>query len=491
VAKAIVHAVELNGGRFFERDPKTSFWFRVQYKRAVDKTSQGLRERDRDDLHSESMCHDLDDGQVYVPDSFSGKSNLPPNLEALAQVAIDSANRAHSSQPHQQPNQAPVRRTSTKKQPPEQQLLLPGNEPPIKRARILKSSLKSQAADFAVPMQQAARPGFVAPDAYSVLASYSKHSPPFTTGLGALIHQQEALDFPIPVAATCLANDLTPLPPTMQDRESSVFCFLKHTQLLPTLSAFAFDTQPLKLHSKLQRTSEGLTVQPAPPSTRAMPHPSEREKVPTVPTYSEYSTDASGSAKYAELPQQRQPELAYEQQRQPELAYEQQHMPHHHQHQHGNVPSLTRFTSDWLNSFWPTDHQYTGRQDSVQQVQDTAARMAPPPRDNLQQDKVLPATSMTSVVPIKLCTTSASRKRKSKASLPRLPYSVSGGVNNCDDNGNPYPIPLAAVPSEQSVSATLLKLAGSPSRLFSGFLTSFFREAGVSGVVAQQPDLGN
>jgi hypothetical protein len=328
---------------------------------------------------------------------------------------------------------------------------------------MLKSSMKLQGADFAFPMQQAARPEYVAPNAYSGL--------------------------PLPVAATSPANDLAPLPSTMLDRESSMFRFLKHTHLLPTLSAsassaFAFDTQPLKLPPKSRRTSEELTVYPAPPSTTAMPHPppSEGNAVPALPKYSEFSTDtASASARYAGLPQQ---------QRQQEQAYE-QHQPHHYHQQHGNVPSLTRFTSqvsDWLNSFWPTDHQNTGRQASVQQVHDTAARMAPPPRDNLPQDKTLPATSMTSVVPIKLCTTSASRKRKSQSSLPRLPYSVSGGVNNCDDNVNPYQIPLAAMPSEleQSVSATLLKLAGSPSRLFSG-LTSFFGEAGVSAAVAPQP----
>jgi hypothetical protein len=53
VAKAIVQAVEQQHGRFLERSKKNGFWYVVSYKRAVDKTSQGLRERERecDQLH--------------------------------------------------------------------------------------------------------------------------------------------------------------------------------------------------------------------------------------------------------------------------------------------------------------------------------------------------------------------------------------------------------------------------------------------------------
>ena len=49
VSKAIVQAVEEQGGRFLERSRRTGMWYIVPYKRAVDKTSQGLRERDKDD----------------------------------------------------------------------------------------------------------------------------------------------------------------------------------------------------------------------------------------------------------------------------------------------------------------------------------------------------------------------------------------------------------------------------------------------------------
>jgi hypothetical protein len=50
VSKAIVQAVQQQGGRFLDRyinKKKPEFWYPVSYKRAVDKTSQGLRERER------------------------------------------------------------------------------------------------------------------------------------------------------------------------------------------------------------------------------------------------------------------------------------------------------------------------------------------------------------------------------------------------------------------------------------------------------------
>lgn len=86
VSKAIVQAVEQQGGRFLDRDKKSGKWVAVSYKRAVDKTSQGLRERDREEDATR---------QAAIPDSFSGRSNNP-DLNDLAAVAIAHANRSAS-----------------------------------------------------------------------------------------------------------------------------------------------------------------------------------------------------------------------------------------------------------------------------------------------------------------------------------------------------------------------------------------------------------
>jgi len=78
VSKAIVHHVLSQNppGRFLECHKTNGLWYPVPYKRAVDKTSQALRERDRDD--------DNDD-EVPV---LKGNTGLPPNLSDLAQAAI-------------------------------------------------------------------------------------------------------------------------------------------------------------------------------------------------------------------------------------------------------------------------------------------------------------------------------------------------------------------------------------------------------------------
>jgi hypothetical protein len=111
VSKAIVQAVEQQGGRFLEHDKKSGFWYVVPYKRAVDKTSQGLRERDRE--------NDDDDGRemdpAHVPESFQGRHNAgPTNLNDLAAVAVAHAN---GSQAYSQWNQSTSAPMATNKRP--------------------------------------------------------------------------------------------------------------------------------------------------------------------------------------------------------------------------------------------------------------------------------------------------------------------------------------------------------------------------------------
>ncbi|GKY94858.1 hypothetical protein MPSEU_000450700 [Mayamaea pseudoterrestris] len=102
VSKAIVQAVEQQGGRFLEKDKKSKLFVQVPYKRAVDKTSQGLRERDREDGSESDEESDEDEQQpqgarvkrqrMVVPEEFSGR-NKNPNMSDLATVAIGMTNR--------------------------------------------------------------------------------------------------------------------------------------------------------------------------------------------------------------------------------------------------------------------------------------------------------------------------------------------------------------------------------------------------------------
>jgi hypothetical protein len=110
VSKAIVQAVEQQGGRFLEKDKDSGHFIQVSYKRAVDKTSQGLREREREEEDDDSDDEDSDEQKLKgdsstdavkmkkkttpmaVPEAFSGR-NKNPNMRELATVAIGMTNR--------------------------------------------------------------------------------------------------------------------------------------------------------------------------------------------------------------------------------------------------------------------------------------------------------------------------------------------------------------------------------------------------------------
>jgi hypothetical protein len=81
VAKAIVHHVQAQNppGRFLECNRKSGLWFPVSYKRAVDKTSQALRERDRDN----EGIHDT------KPTSLK-HAPKPPNLAEMTETAMSA-----------------------------------------------------------------------------------------------------------------------------------------------------------------------------------------------------------------------------------------------------------------------------------------------------------------------------------------------------------------------------------------------------------------
>jgi hypothetical protein len=102
VSKAIVQAVEQQGGRFLEKSKVTGYWCTVAYKRAVDKTSQGLREREREEdmpgHPSSTMANQPPEPrhpEGIVPASWTaavrGRNNSGPDLNDLAVVAVAQA----------------------------------------------------------------------------------------------------------------------------------------------------------------------------------------------------------------------------------------------------------------------------------------------------------------------------------------------------------------------------------------------------------------
>lgn len=79
-AKAIVQAVEQQSGRFLERDLNSGMWHEIPFKRAVAKTSQGLREKrddkvgiDDDDSPEKALIAEQETSPTSPADDSTGK----------------------------------------------------------------------------------------------------------------------------------------------------------------------------------------------------------------------------------------------------------------------------------------------------------------------------------------------------------------------------------------------------------------------------------
>lgn len=190
VSKAIVQAVEQQGGRFLDRDKSNGKWKKVAYKRAVDKTSQGLRERDRDEDASGDEDEENGTDPVTVPESFSGR-NANVNLNELASVAIQHANSGI------------VRAPSSHLSAPQ----LGG----------AMSSLGNFSAQYNPMMARQPMGAMMSPD----MQQQQQRA------MSAALKQQRMEEF---------NDDMNPLPPGLAMRQSSMFRMLKHVQLLPGVS---------------------------------------------------------------------------------------------------------------------------------------------------------------------------------------------------------------------------------------------------------------
>jgi hypothetical protein len=390
VSKAIVQAVEQQGGRFLEKDKATGAWHIVSYKRAVDKTSQGLREREREDDKDETH-----DETTEVPEGFRGESSKGPNLNDLADVAVAHANRDKAKDNGKKRPAAPAPATHTKRQ----------------------------------RMQ---------------------------------------------------ASTAAPLPPrTTVEGESSMSQLLKQTQLLPGSTT--------QLLSSCKSWA-------GPPQQQVMAYPTKLNHLQLLEknhTYSQPAPAQQQSGMFSLfrnrqalgpapqgvfLPQQ------HRQQSQFIVSGFQQQQP---LHADGAPPPLSRLTSqvsDWLQSFWPIGSR--PNDDAIPSAITKQIQIPEP----IEKEKPV----ITTVPPPKLTKSSTvangppnTNTRKRGTSLKPFPNASSSAPATSaavaaacplDSDADPVDVALASIPPselEQSVSATLLKLASTPSKLFSG-LTSFF-----------------
>eukprot|EP00546_Thalassionema_frauenfeldii_P020639 CAMPEP_0178907678 /NCGR_PEP_ID=MMETSP0786-20121207/7504_1 /TAXON_ID=186022 /ORGANISM="Thalassionema frauenfeldii, Strain CCMP 1798" /LENGTH=807 /DNA_ID=CAMNT_0020579503 /DNA_START=386 /DNA_END=2812 /DNA_ORIENTATION=+ len=91
VAKSICGHVLAQGSRFLECDKRTGSWFTISYKRAVDKTSQALREKDRYSEDQESEVNPIFASRAKGP--FSIITHPPPDSNAPPRFIEDIKKR--------------------------------------------------------------------------------------------------------------------------------------------------------------------------------------------------------------------------------------------------------------------------------------------------------------------------------------------------------------------------------------------------------------
>lgn len=255
VAKAIVQAVQQQNGRFLERDKKNGYFYKVTYKRAVDKTSQGLRERERDGCgsssNSDSGSHkgrkkkkdnddDDDDDNNYesddfddefeeeyngeVPDGFRGTRDSfgrlePPNLTALASVAIENTKTAELK----------AKSRTTANGIRSSQINAPSTSFSSKKAELNNFSKNIRHAEETEAYANTVTKRQKLEDSHQQYNSRSTMQQVSQIPMTSLESTESTVSF-------------IPLPPSIQVRESSMFRgLLQHTKLLPGVTSTLID----------------------------------------------------------------------------------------------------------------------------------------------------------------------------------------------------------------------------------------------------------
>lgn len=434
VSKAIVQAVEQQGGRFLERSRKDGFWYSVPYKRAVDKTSQGLRERERDD--------EAGAPPMAVPHQFSGQA--PHKLSDLADVAIAHATRMDG-----------LPRTAS-------ELIGASGYRPAVVAPAPPSSRGP-----APPMRG---PPPLPPPRSAVPSPRTSAPPPPRSAVPPASAQPQRLE----------TKDFAPLPPTLEPRQSSMFRLLKDTKLLPAESTFVMGPNTPQVGY-----SRAVAAAAAAKQEAAAPHAGMQYGVSPAPP--PYAYGAAAAAPPAPPPS-------------------------------AGAPALTRLTSqvsDWLNSFWPVP----ARGESAAAAPGgggafargygapPAAAAAAPPKGVAPAIQMIPPPEpqgpiQINTIPPMMKPSGAEAQQPQRASQQGSPHYAAAAAKQsayqdaaaakmepttakpnenraaneaCNDDakeaaGRPS---LAPTELEHSVSATLLKLATTPSRFFSGISALF------------------
>lgn len=464
VSKAIVQAVQAQDppGRFLERNKKDKLWYAVSYKKAVDKTSQGLREKERGD-------------EVYLsplPPMLANRSKVPVNLHDLARVTIA---RAGQDPIFPQANQATQNKRPA---PPPIEKEVANAAPANKRPRLpTKSIMKPQTS--------------------------STPSPPIAT-----TPTLQEWDDPLPL----------PTQP-LQARQSSMFRFLSQTVLLNDPHPPNFNNNPsMAFSAAMMRPSTSFMSAPAVAAAYAAAHASHKAPHAHSPWFYGATTPPPPPPPPMSPPKPSPQPLPFVAQNPPQSSPPSPPPPPAMEDSNIlAVPQestvLTRLTSqfsDLFATFWPqtstTNFNFQNQRQHQQREEaetatETAATMmtiktAPAATSLMENESILIGDS-ESLAPLQLSYT------KSASSLPTI-CNDDEGIDDEDDEsplgfGDQQPKasreevndegvkPVVVPPSEleRSASATLLKLASNPTTFFSN-ITDFFQRSTTTTATTSQ-----
>jgi len=550
VAKAIVQAVEQQGGRFLDRCKTTGNWHTVPYKRAVDKTSQGLREKDRDNKDGNSNSNN----NSSVPIQFSGKNKLGskggPNLADLADVAIAHANRAMEPPLSQPKRGAAVNKTAARRTQKQQAAAAKANGNNDSNNNNNSGSKKRSHEKQSQPAPMGILRG-----------GSSYHSSEYNASSSSSQQQQQPHNKRARMAPNTTSfalDDVEPLPPTTQlaMRQSSMFRLLKHTKLMPGVSSGPVDPPYGMQHQQQHQQSYGMGGGDPPTLTRLKSQVSDwlqsfwplnkNEIIGRNNMMDSQNNNTSGRNSGSKNYTQQQAETASPPSRMaavmqaqavaasipPPGSSRQKSAEQIEKDIEKQRKTLLERHSNTLKSGLEMRLSLVGAPlaDAVQQVPSgTNIPLAPSPQNSflrntnnsyrpntvtpnhtMSQSSVHPGMAVSSEQESDAATaefngeesygstasnpavtsssiagstalpppSSTRNKRKSRSSLPALPYgapSSSEDDNTVTQQSNANGKSTAPTELEQSVSASLLSLATTPSTLFSGLTTLFDR----------------
>lgn len=407
-----------------ERSRKSGMWYVVPYKRAVDKTSQGLRERDKDDGPK----------ITNLPASLRGAVNggkVPkPNLSDLAQVTMAQAGMPIRSQ---KPPPQPLSKTARHQHQQQQR----------------QKSIQQQRQQQMMQQQQLQMP-----------------NPCSNINFG--MEPPDSMVAATPGNSAALEDPLSPQPGLLSSQSSMFRLFsrfggggrndnanqqqmggaTRSSWTMGFVGGGGVSNNMINNNNNQIMNNINMNMNPADPAFAGTVNTQQQMQIQEM-----------------QRQQMQQLELQQMQQRQ-----QQQQQQRRQQQQDGSVPapSLTRLTtqvSDWLTSFWPVNK--TG-----------AAARAPGANQQPLQDPSNPMgyNDKTGFADMHQINSARNMQQQQMMAMindskPGMNVAPSLGAAQMDDGD--APIPPSAGRLESSVSTTLLKLASSPSKIFAGISTFF------------------